>query len=118
MNELDTLSNKNNFGLVEALHKLLVSLSKDVEFRVFPIYIRYTIGDRIIAVLYFSGKTIESDQVEIGLNTGSTKKPDGFSGGEHMKYPGINCSIKVGGPKPLKKELFNIVKLIKTDDLD
>lgn len=44
-------------------------------------------GDRIIAVLYFSGKTLESDQVEIGLNTGNVKKPEGFSGGEHMKYP-------------------------------
>lgn len=38
MNELDILSNKNNFGLVNVLHELLISLSKDVEFRVFPIY--------------------------------------------------------------------------------
>lgn len=107
------VGNKSNWQLLQQLHKALLSTGKDIAYRIFPIYIRYEDGDRTIALLYFKGKHLELGELELGLNIGAAKLPKGFDNGERMKYPEINCSVKLATSSRLTKELLDVLKLTK-----
>ena len=106
-------ADKSSWKLLQQLHKTILSTSKKVEYRIFPIYIRYDNGERTVALLYFKGKHIETGEVDLGLNIGSAGLPKNFDDGERMKYPGINCSIKLDISNSLTKQLQDAIMLIK-----
>lgn len=109
---------KSNLELLQQLHDAIIRANKNIEYRIFPIYVRYDRGDDIVAVLRFKvnfkkiNKT-EPGELEFGLNIGDTKLPKGFENGESLKYPDINCSIKLNTSSRLTKQLLDAIKLIK-----
>jgi hypothetical protein len=106
-------TDKSSWKLLQQIHKAILSTSKDIEYRIFPIYIRYDDGERNVALLYYKGKHMESGEFDLGLNIGTTRRPKGFDNGEHMKYPGINCSIKLSVSSSLTKQLLDAIALTK-----
>lgn len=104
---------KSNWKLLQQLHEEILKTSKDIEYRIFPIYIRYADSNKNIALLYFRGNDLEPDEIELGLNIGNAKCPDCFNSGKHMRYPGINCSIKLSASNRMTKKLLNVLKLTK-----
>lgn len=109
---------KSNLELLQQLHTAILRTNKNIEYRIFPIYVRYDNGDKTIAVLRFkvNFKKInitEPGELELGLNIGDTKLPKGFDTGESLKYPGINCSIKLNTSSHLTKKLLDAIKLTK-----
>lgn len=104
---------KSNWKLLQQIHDVLLSTSKNIEYHTFPIYIRYVDDDKNIALLYFRAKHLKPNEVELGLNIGIAKCPQGFNDGKHMKYPGINCSIKLKTSTHLTKQLLDALELTK-----
>lgn len=109
---------KSNLELLRQLHDAIMRTNKNIEYRIFPIYVRYDRGDGIVAVLRFKvnfkkiNKT-EPGELELGLNIGDIKLPKGFENGESLKYPDINCSIKLNTSSRLTKQLLDAIKLIR-----
>ncbi|MDO8451309.1 MAG: hypothetical protein Q7S76_00385 [bacterium] len=107
-------ADKSCWELLQELHNAILSTSKAVEYRIFPIYIRYEDGERTIALIFFRGKRlVESGGVELGLNVGNAKLPKGFDDGKQMKYPEINCGIKLAASTKLTKQLLDAIALTK-----
>jgi|SRR3990167_7037641 len=102
---------KANLKLLEQLHNALLSTGKDIQTRIFPIYIRYADDEKNIALVYFKGKSLKPGEIELGLNIGNAKFPKGFDDGKHMQYPGINCGIKLDSSYRLSKKLLEVIKL-------
>ncbi len=105
-------NDKNKQILLQKIHKSLIS-GENIECRIFPIYIRYTRGDDIIALLFYKGKQGNLSEVELGLSLKNSKIPDGFSNGKNLKYPGINFSIKLNKTKDLSKKIIDIISTTK-----
>ena len=108
---LNLAGQKANLKLLEQLHSTLLSTGKRIQTRIFPIYIRYADDEKNIALLYFKGKSLKPEEIELGLNIGKAKLPKGFENGKHMQYPGINCSIKLNSSYRLSKKLLEVIKL-------
>jgi len=106
---------KNKLGdkweLFKKIHKLILSLNKEVDFRVFPIYIRYSLREKNIALIYFKGKFVANGNLDFGLNLEKYSKVKGFVRAKHMKYPGITHSVKL---KKLEGITSDIIKAIKS----
>ena len=105
---------KNKLGdkweLFRKLHKLILSLNRGIEFRIFPIYIRYSFREKNIALIYFKGKSVGSG-LDVGLNLKGCPKIKGFVNANYMHYPGITYSVKF---KKLRDITPGIVKVIKS----
>lgn len=97
--------------LFRKLHKLILSLNSKIEFRVFPIYITYNLGEKNIAIIYFKGKFVANGSFDLGLNLEKHSKVKGFVRAKHMKYPGITHSVKL---RKLRDITPNIIKIIKS----
>lgn len=110
----DLLDLKNKLGekweLFEKIHRLILSLNKGVEFRVFPIYIRYSLKEKNLALIYFKGKFADGG-LNVGLNLEERPKVKGFTNAKYMQYPGITYSIKL---KKIKEITPSVVKIIKS----
>jgi len=107
-------ADKSCWGLLQELNKAILSTSKSVKYRIFPIYIRYNEGERPVALIFFRGKRLaKSGGVELGLNIGDAKLPKGFDDGKQMKYPEINCGIKLNASSTLSKQLLEVIALTK-----
>ncbi len=106
---------KNKLGdrweIFKKLHKLILSLNKDVDFHVFPIYIRYSLGEKNIVLIYFRGKFVADGGFNIGLNLDKHSKIKRFVKAKYMKYPGITYSVKI---KKLGDITPDVVKAIKS----
>jgi hypothetical protein len=108
---LSLIGDRANLKLLHELHNALLSTAKNVEYRIFPIYIRYADVDKNIALLYYKGKHLKPGELELGLNIGEIKRPKGFDSGKRMKYPGINCGIKLSSSVRLTKRLTDAINL-------
>ena len=69
--DLEKIISKNK--LVGKIHFAIILVDKNIMFRVFPLYIRYSKNDKVIAILFFSGKFVNSGELVMGLNL--DKKP-------------------------------------------
>ena len=99
------------FKIFIKLHKLILSLNKQINFRVFPIYVRYSLGEKNIALIYFKGKFITGGLLDLGLNLDQRPEVKEFIEAVHMHYPGISYSIKL---KNLKDITPSVIKTIKS----
>ena len=89
---------------VNEIHERILKLDKDINFRVFPIYIRYLKGDDLFALLYFNPK----DYNELGIAT-ENKISDRFQDASWMKYKEIKYSIKITNNEDIDK-IFQQIK--------
>jgi len=92
------------------LHKLILSINPKIEYRIFPVYIRYSLRENIIAVVHFRGKFVLNNQLDVGFSFKEKPKFPGFINAKYMKYSGINYSIKITNEKGLTKKLIKIIK--------
>lgn len=118
----DVLGKRHNWKLIKRVHDKIVSRNHDVLFRIFPIYIKYICNDSVIAVLYFKasspqskgsqGITLESDEIDLGLNPKSNDKSLNLRDASYMKDRNINRSIKLKSDST-DKVVEKIVQLIQ-----
>lgn len=86
--DLDDRLNKS--PRLNEVHNRIISLSENVEYRIFPIYIRYVKSGEIFAVLYFKNR----EGLNLGLNL--EKKPSKiFSSGKKMAYKEIKYQVSI-----------------------
>jgi hypothetical protein len=92
------IQSKEDLDLFKQVHSKMLSLGVNVYFSVFPIYIRYTIKNKVIAILYFNKKNF----LDLGLNISKNKISEQFVNASYMKYPGISYSIKISKKTDIK----------------
>ena len=103
---LEKTQNPSNKKLLSEVHKKILSLGRNVNFRVFPIYIRYTKGKNIIAVLYYNKKNF----LDLGLNISKNVIDSKFKKAGYMHYPDINYSIDINKISDLSNKVINSLK--------
>jgi len=101
----------DRWEIFQVLHKLILSLNKKVNFRIFPIYITYHLKDKNIALIYYKGKFVNDGGLDIGLNLKGNPTSNKFIKAEYMHYPGITHSTKI---KKLRDIDLNRIKVIKS----
>jgi len=100
----------NKWLIFNKAHKLILSISPKIEYRIFPIYIRYCLEENIIALVYFRGKFTSDNGLDIGFALKEKPKITGLVKASHMKYLGINYSIKIDEQDEITKKLIKIIK--------
>lgn len=99
--------------ILNKLHKSILSIDPKIEYHVFPIYIGYYIKDNPVAMVYFQGKFVSSDLLDVGFALKEKPKNSNFVDAKYMKYPGINYSTKINSLENITKEFINTIKLIR-----
>lgn len=110
MNNLEALKTKvgKRWDIFKKVHLAVLSAGTDINFRIFPIYVSYFRGEKTIAVVYFRGKFINENTIDVGLNLLKRPTQKGFTSASYMKYPGITYSVQVNS-----KNCDGTVKLLK-----
>lgn len=112
LNFLNKLGDKKN--LFRKIHKLILSTSENISFRIFPIYVSYFTKNKNIAIVFFKGKfTNDGKDLNLGVNLENGVQARGFNDARFMKYPGINNSISLGDIKGLTPDIIKVIKSIK-----
>ncbi|HUX36194.1 MAG TPA: hypothetical protein VMV71_04160 [Candidatus Paceibacterota bacterium] len=106
----------SKWPIFEKLHKTILSANPNIEYHVFPIYIGYYLGDKSVAIVYFRGKFVSDDELDVGLGLEKKPKVSGFVDAKYMHYNGVNYSIKLKTTKKITKEFIAIVKSIGKRD--
>ncbi len=106
------LGKKSNWKILQKVHRAILSNDKEIKFRVFPIYIQYFKDEKIISVLYYKGKFVNSDEIDVGFNLDHPPKLKLFKNAEYMHYPNINYSCKLKCSSNTDKFLSKIMKLL------
>jgi len=103
---LDRINDADDKKLLSQIHKKILSIGKNVSFRIFPIYIRYVKGEHIIAILYYNKKNF----LDLGLNISKDTIDSKFKRADYMHYPGINYSIRINKISDLSNKVINFLK--------
>lgn len=90
--------------ILNKVHQKILSLNKNIEFRVFPIYIRYIKNDTIYAILYFKKKEL----LELGLNV-DNKPSNEFVEAKGLGYKEIKYKVLINEETNLNK-IFSFLK--------
>jgi hypothetical protein len=109
-------SEKNNWQILSKVHQEIFSLGADISFLIYPIYIKYFQGDKVIAVVFFkSGGShmdiLEKDQIDLGLNISTKPKIIGFRTAEYMKDRNVSYSILLKNSDSLKT-ISGVIRLL------
>ena len=102
----------NKWLIFNKIHGLILSISPKIKYRIFPIYIRYCSGEDIVALVYFKGKFTSDSGLDVGFAFKEKPKNSGLVKASHMKYPGINYSVKINRQDKITKELIKTIKSI------
>jgi hypothetical protein len=100
-----------NWDIFKKVHQTLMSVDKNVYFRVFPIYAKYFLDDEVFAIVFFKGSLVGDNQVDLGLKFNITPALKSLRDAKHMKDSCVNYSVLVDGKKFDKTELKKIVML-------
>ncbi len=113
-NDLTELKKKlgSKWTMFEKLHEAILSANPNIEYRIFPIYISYYLADRNVVIVYFRGKFVSNDELDVGLGLREKPKNFQFISASYMHYYGVNYSIKLKDVKEITKEFINTIKLI------
>ncbi len=105
---LEKIINKNK--LAGEIHSKIISADKNIMFRVFPLYIRYSKNDKVVVVLFLKGKFVDKGKLVLGLNL--DKKPEfkGFKDAKYMSDSNLTYSYSFKE----SSDLSIINKIIKT----
>ena len=109
--DLENIISKNN--LVGKIHSAIMLVDKNLMFRVFPIYIRYSKNDKVIAVLFFKGKFVNLGELVLGLNLDKNPKLNELKDAKYMKDSNLTYSYIIKDSPISIKFVSKIIKLIK-----
>lgn len=96
----------SNIIRLNLIHNGVMGLSAQLNYRIFPIYIRYLKGENMFALLYFTNK----EYFELGFASNKNALNQ-FDDASWMKYPGIKYGIKIFE----KDNLYDLFKKIKSN---
>lgn len=102
----------DNCKIAEKVHSSIISSDKTIDYRIFPIYVRYSREDKVVAILYFKGKFVNPKEVVLGLNLEEKPKLLGFKDAKYMKDSNMTYSYIIKDSIDSKKFISKIVKLI------
>jgi len=85
------------------LHKFILSINPKIKYRLFTIYVIYLLEDNLVAIVYFHGKSVKNNQLDVGLSLKEKPKISGFVNAGYMKYQEINYSMKINSKKDIAK---------------
>jgi hypothetical protein len=108
----DVVSKCDNSEIVEKVHFQILSFNKKITFRIFPIYIKYFLEDKVVGIIYFKGKFVNPKKLVLGFNLSTKPKLVGFKNAGFMKDPNITYSI-VLDDNTSDKNIKEIIKLIE-----
>ena len=100
-----------NWDIFKKVHQTLLSVDKNVHFRIFPIYAKYFLDDEVFAVVFFKGSLVTDNQVDLGLKFSIIPALKILRNAEYMKDPCVNYSVLVDGEKFDRIEIKKIVML-------
>jgi len=113
-NSIDNLENvmSKRWELFKKIHKTFLSFADDVNFRIFPIYIVYSMGDRVFSVIYYKGKLIDQgyNNLIVSLALSATPKLKLFIKAAEIKYLGINYYINLKFTDKFDNKLISVIK--------
>lgn len=104
MNELSIaelkkqLGSRKNWDLIADLHERLRGYSKRVSARIFPIYIRYSVDDDVVAMLFFRSSNsikIEADEIELGIGFRDYVPRAVKADARHLKDANLTHSVRI-----------------------
>jgi len=87
------------------LHEFIISLNPKINHRLSTVYIRYMLGDNVVAVVYFRGKFVSNCKLDVGFAFKEKPKNSSFKDAKYMNYPNINYSIKIKNSNDITKNL-------------
>jgi hypothetical protein len=117
--DLDNIIGKRDTAeLIRKIHLAILSLDKRIIFRVFPIYIRYSKDDKVIAVLYLKGKYLKgkfvnSRKIILGLNLNKKPKLLGFEKIEYVLDINIKYTYIINDSTKFNNSILKVIKLIE-----
>lgn len=109
--DLENIINKNK--LIGKIHPLIILSNKNIMFRIFPLYIRYSSNDKVIAVLFFRGKFTNPCELVLGLNLNKDPKLVGIKNANYMKDSNLTYSYLIKDSIESINLLKKVIKLIK-----
>lgn len=110
--DLDNIIGKrDNSELIRQIHLAILSLDKRIIFRVFPIYIRYSKNDKVIAVLFLKGKFVNLGELVLGLNLDKNPKLKELKDAKYMKDSNLTYSYIIKNSVVSIKFVSKIIKL-------
>lgn len=109
----DIKVNCETLELLQKVHHNIVNSDKNIDFKIFPIYIKYYINLRPVAIIYFKGKFVEKGALDLGINLDSIPAIDGFREAGYMKDVKINFSITINDLNYSDALVKTILGLIK-----
>jgi hypothetical protein len=105
---------KNEMGkkwiIFNKIHNIFLTIDKNVNFRIFPIYIVYSRGENVFGVIFFKGKLIKNENLIVGLKFNSEPNLHYFKEASEIKYAGINYYISIKNNEDLNKEIITSLK--------
>jgi len=105
---------KNEMGkrwiIFKQIHTIFLALDNKVNYRIFPIYIVYSRGEKVFGVIYFKGKLIKNDNLIVGLKFNAQPDLQFFKEASEIKYAGINYYISLKNNEDLNKEIITSIK--------
>ena len=108
----DELEKKLNsrFEIFKKIHEIILSLNPEIKHRLSTVYVRYMLGDKIIAVIYFRGKFVSECRLNGGFSFKEKSTFPDFKDGKFMNYPGINYSLEIKSDKDITSKLVAQLK--------
>lgn len=88
---LKKINNVYDLALFKLVHEKIISLAQKIKYDIFPIYVRYMIKDKVVAILYYNKKNF----LDLGLRISKNKTTANFFDAAYMKYPGITYGVKI-----------------------
>lgn len=79
----------SNINRLNLIHERIIGLADKLNYRIFPIYIRYLKGENMFGLIYFNKK----EHFEFGF--ASKNISNQFEDASWMKYPEVKYSIKI-----------------------
>jgi len=117
---IQSLSSRPNWPLIEKTHNKILKTFKNAKPLIFPIYIKYIVGDEVVAILYYRGSSsqsnsansiqLQSNEVDVGFNV--PKLPSKrYRDAAYMRDKNINYSVKINSEADIK-EVDSGLKLV------
>jgi len=107
-----------NWEMFNKLHEVLMSIDKNVFFRIFPIYAKYFLNDEVFAVVFYKFSSTKDNQVDLGLKFETKPLIKGIKDAKYMKDPSVNFSMLINEDNFIKNKIRILVKesLIKNSN--
>lgn len=88
------------------LHKSILSLSRQMNGKLYTIYIQYTDADKVVAVVFYKNSALD-----VGLSLPRGVKNKKLKNANYMRYPGITRSYKITKMSDINRDFIKLLKI-------